>query len=121
MTTWQPGQPVPPGYCVEILEDGTERLVESWPDSPGSEPVEEDDDGFKEIAILCEPCYQNGCWDSMWPGGNHDNEHVWGVAEMDTEEGGDWIVTWLETRLTVAEAEEHLAQMDFHGGYHLMS
>ena len=43
MTTWQPGQPVPAGYCVEVLEDGTERLAESWPDSPCSEPVEEDD------------------------------------------------------------------------------
>jgi hypothetical protein len=43
VTTWQPGQPVPPGYCVEILEDGTERLAESWPTSPGSDPIEEDD------------------------------------------------------------------------------
>jgi hypothetical protein len=41
MTTWQPGQPVPPGYCTVIEEDGSERLTESWPTSPGSEPVEE--------------------------------------------------------------------------------
>jgi hypothetical protein len=43
VTTWQPGQPVPPGYCIEIAHDGSERLTESWPDSPCSEPVEEDD------------------------------------------------------------------------------
>ena len=43
MTTWQPGQPVPPGYCVEILEDGSEHLAESWPTSPGSDPIEEDE------------------------------------------------------------------------------
>jgi hypothetical protein len=35
---------VPAGYCVEILEDGTEHLVESWPDSPCSEPIEDDED-----------------------------------------------------------------------------
>ena len=43
MTAWQPGQPVPPGYCTVIEEDGSEHLAESWPDSPCSEPVEEDD------------------------------------------------------------------------------
>ena len=43
VTAWQPGQPVPPGYCTVIEEDGSEHLAESWPDSPCSEPVEEDD------------------------------------------------------------------------------
>jgi hypothetical protein len=47
VTAWQPGQPVPPGYCTVIEEDGTEGLAESWPTSPGSEPVEEDD-GWQE-------------------------------------------------------------------------
>ncbi len=43
MTAWQPGQPVPPGYCTVIEEDGTEGLAESWPTSPGSDPIEEDE------------------------------------------------------------------------------
>ena len=73
MTAWQPGHPVPAGYCVEVLEDGTERLVASWPTSPCSEPIEEDEDGPKDIAILCEECYENGCWDTMWPGGDNDD------------------------------------------------
>jgi hypothetical protein len=30
-----------PGWSLATDEDGTERWVESWPDSPASEPVEE--------------------------------------------------------------------------------
>lgn len=90
---------------------------------PGSEPVDTEDDGenFKEIAILCEPCYESGCWDTMRPGGNHDNEHVWGVADVGADDDFEWHVTWLVTGLTVAEAEAHLDEMEFPGGWHRMS
>ena len=62
MTTWRPGEPVPPGYCIEILENGAERLAESWPDSPCSEPVEEDD-AWQEAAHTGSPR----------SGGHHDH------------------------------------------------
>ena len=29
-------------------------------------------DDFKDIAILCEECYENGCWDTMWPGSGRE-------------------------------------------------
>ena len=31
-----------PGWCLASDEDGNDYWVESWPDSPCSEPVEED-------------------------------------------------------------------------------
>lgn len=121
MTTGQQGRgPCPgPGYGLVTEQDGTEHWEPSWPTSPGSEPVEED--GFPDIAILCEPCYESGSWDSIWPGGGHDNEPVWGVAEVETGDDGEWIVTWYMTGLTVAQAEEQLERMDFPGGFHRMS
>jgi hypothetical protein len=81
-----------------------------------------DEEDFKEIAILCEECYENGCWDTMWPGGEDDNRPVWGIAEVETtdSDSGEWDVTWRETGLTVAQAEAHLERMDFPGGWRRM-
>ena len=86
-----------------------------------AEPVQDDD--FKDIAILCEECFESGCWDTMWPGSGHDGRPVWGVAEIEaTDDGsGDWDVTWRATGLTLVQAEEHLKRMDFPGGWHRMS
>ena len=77
--------------------------------------------GFKEIAILCEPCYQNGCFDTMWPGSGHDDQRVWGIADIETaNDDGDWDLTWLASGLTLAQAETALAGMEFPGGWHRM-
>ena len=35
---------------------------------------------MNDVAILCEVCFGNGAWETMWPGGRHDNDPVWGVA-----------------------------------------
>jgi hypothetical protein len=75
---------------------------------------------LKDIAILCEVCSGNGNFDTMWPGGDHDDEPVWGVAEIETDDSGEWVITWLATRLTVEGAEEHLNGLDFGGPVHVM-
>lgn len=75
---------------------------------------------MKDIAILCEICSDNGDFDTMWPGGDHDDAPDWGVAEIETDDSGEWVITWLATRLTVAQAEEHLNGLDFDGPVHLM-
>lgn len=36
-----PGPCPGPGWSLAAEEDGTEHWVESWPTSPGSDPVEE--------------------------------------------------------------------------------
>jgi hypothetical protein len=74
-----------------------------------------------DIAILCEICLGNGRWDDMWPGGDHDDEPVWGVAEVKPDEdSGEWDVTWHVTGLTVAQAQERLDGMEFPGPVHSM-
>jgi hypothetical protein len=75
---------------------------------------------MRDVAILCEVCSDNGNFDTMWPGGDHDDSRVWGVAEVETDDSGEWIITWLATGLTVAQAEEHLDGLDFDGPVHLM-
>ena len=76
---------------------------------------------MRDIAILCEVCFGNGSWETMWPGSDHDDDPVWGVAEVQADDGsGEWIVSWLATGLTVAQAEAHLNGTDFAGPVHLM-
>ena len=89
--------------------------------TPAGAPIE--DSGVMDIAILCEECYENGCWDTMWPGSGHDGRPVWGVAEIEaTDDGsGEWDVTWHARGLTVTQAEARLERMDFPGGWHRMS
>jgi hypothetical protein len=43
-----------------------------------------------------------------------------GVAEIATDECGEWVINWLATRLTVEQAEEHLDGLDFGGPVHVM-
>jgi hypothetical protein len=73
-----------------------------------------------DIAILCETCCANGDWEGMWPGGDHDDEPVWGVATVETDESGEWLVTWHARHLTVAQAEERLDGLDLSGDVHVM-
>lgn len=75
---------------------------------------------MKDVAILCEACSDNGDYDAMWPGGDHDDRPVWGVAEVSTDDNGEWVINWLATGLTVDQAEEHLAGLDFGGPVHVM-
>jgi hypothetical protein len=56
----------------------------------------------------------------MWPGKWHDKDPSWGVAEIETDDNGEWVVNWLATGLTVAQAEAHLDGLDFDGPLHLM-
>ena len=75
---------------------------------------------MRDVAILCEVCSGNGDFDTMWPGGDHDDDPVWGVAEIETDDSGEWVITWLATGLTVAQAEAHLDGLDFGGPVRLM-
>lgn len=72
----------------------------------GDEPEDEYTDSGMGHVILCRACYDGGDWGGMWPGGGHDDEPVWAVAEIETDSQGEWCVTWHETGLTVAQAEE---------------
>lgn len=75
---------------------------------------------MEDVAILCEACLDNGNWETMWPGKWHDKDPSWGVAEIETDDNGEWVVNWLATGLTVAQAEAHLDGLDFDGPLHLM-
>jgi hypothetical protein len=61
-----------------------------------------------DIAVLCQACFGNGSWDSMWPDSACGHAQPWAVAEVG-ESDGDWEVTWLATGMTLAEAQEYAA------------
>lgn len=61
-----------------------------------------------DVAILCQVCFGNGSWDSMWPDGGCGHIHDWAVAEVG-EGDEEWEVTWLATGMTLAEAQEYNA------------
>ena len=75
---------------------------------------------MKDVAILCEHCFDNGDWETMWPGNDHNDEPVWGVAEVETDDDGEWVLTWLASGLTVAHAEAHLGELEFGGPVRIM-
>lgn len=74
---------------------------------------------MKDVAIICEVCSANGNFDTQFPGGDHDDRPTWGVAEVETDDCGEWVINWLATGLTVAQAEEHLSGLDFGGPVHV--
>jgi hypothetical protein len=73
------------------------------------------------VAILCHVCFDNGDFDTMWPGSGHDDDPTFGVADIETGDDGEWEVTWIATGLTVAEARVRLDQMELPENVHLMS
>lgn len=90
----------------------------------GATVVPADQGGHVEdVAILCEFCYENGNFDTMWPGDgeDHANHPVWGIAVVKVaNDDGDWDLKWRARGLTLAQAEERLNGMDFDGPFHLM-
>lgn len=54
-------------------------------------------------------------------GGDHDDRPMRGVAEVEEDDCGEWVINWLATGLTVDQAEEHLDGLDFGGPVHVMS
>lgn len=73
------------------------------------------------LAILCETCFGDGDFDGMWPGRDHDDHPSWGVARVETQDDGEWGLTWYARGLTVAQARAFLAQMELPENVHLMS
>jgi hypothetical protein len=63
-----------------------------------------------DVAILCEVCFGNGDWDSMWPDGDCGHAHHWAVAEVVNGDDG-WEVTWLATGMTLAEAQAYATEL----------